>query len=367
MWLNDFFARTTGLRVVPDTWLNELKLRHHRRATDEANREAISVVEIMARHNGRPLSPALKKRADAYAVDVLGSPDYAPWLQAYAAFQGRFEDGWMPDNFYHLKVVPRISDAASVATVLKSFTNVVLKTEALPDLAYHIGGVFYDRDFAVIDRAALLRLAAPFGHVFVKPDGGWGGKGVEKIAAAAIADHAFADNCVLQRPIRQHPWFDDLSPQSVATLRITTARDPQGAIGARGAFLRLGRAGSDCVTAEESMDVAVLDSEGTLDELGYMGDWRALSTHPDTGVRLKGRKLAHFSRAAELCRGLHVKVPHLPMIGWDVAVNCDDQIELMEWNGGHCDIKFCEAVSGPHFRDMGWERFAAPDARGRLP
>jgi hypothetical protein len=127
----------------------------------------------------------------------------------------------------------------------------------------------------------------------------------------------------------------------------------------RGAFLRLGRAGSICVTAEDAMDVAVLDEDGRLDELGYMTDWRALAAHPDTGVRLKGRKLAHFARAVELCRTLHAKVPHLPMVGWDVAFNDREEIELIEWNGGHCDIKFCEAASGPHFRDMHWERFAA--------
>src|SRR5579871_2637018 len=258
MWLNDFLARATGLRVVPDTWLDELSFRHHRRATDEANREAISVVEVMARHNGRPLSSLLKRQAEAYAAEVLGGLEYAPWLQAYAACQGRFHEGWMPDNFYHLEVVPRITDAVSVATSRKTFTNVVLRTEALPDLAYHIGGVFYDRDFAVIDRATLVKLASPFAHVFVKPDGGWGGEGVKKIASAAVADHAFSDNCVVQRPIRQHPMFEELSPQSVATLRITTAWCPDGAISARGAFLRLGRAGSEWVTVKDSMDVALL-------------------------------------------------------------------------------------------------------------
>src|SRR5580692_5042672 len=201
MWINDFLARATGLRLVRDSHLEGLGFYHRRRATDAANREALAVVDMMARHNRRPLSSRLKKQADAYAVDVLGHLNYAPWLQAYAAFQGRFREGWMPDNFYHLRVVPRITDAVSVATGLKSFTNVVLKTDALPDLAYHIGGVFYDRDLDVIDRAALLTLAAPFEHVFVKPDGGWGGKGVEKISVAAIADHVFADNCVVQRPI----------------------------------------------------------------------------------------------------------------------------------------------------------------------
>ncbi len=46
------------------------------------------------------------------------------------------------------------------------------------------------------------------------------------------------------------------------------------------------------------------------------------------------------------------------MIGWDLAINRDGGVDLIEWNGGYCGVKFCEAMSGPHYRDMGWERFA---------
>jgi len=357
MRLNDVLARVTGLRLVRDSQLESIGFYRQRRAMNDANREAAAILDVMAHHNRRPLSPFLKSRADEYARDVLGSLDYAPWLYVYAAYQGTFREGWMPDNFYHLRVVPEVGNAISRVTGNKSFTSLVLKTESLPDLAYRIGGNFYDRDFAVIDRDALARLAADFSHVFVKEDGSGGGVAVQKIVAKAIADHEFQGDCVVQRPIRQHPLFDALSPQSVATLRITTARDPAGAFSVRGAFLRLGRAGRDCVVAAEAFDVIVKGADGALDELGYDGEWRALAAHPDTGAPLSGLVVPHFRRVLEFCLSLHAKVPHVSVVGWDVAITSDDGIALIEWNGGHCDIKFCETVTGPHYSDMGWERF----------
>ena len=362
MGLNDVLARVTGLRVVRSRHLESIGFFRRRRATGEANREAMAVLDVMARYNRRPLQSGLKSMADDYAAGVLGSLDYAPWLYVYAAFQGVFKPGWMPDNFYQLCVVPRIGNAVTTVTGHKSFTNLVLKTESLPDLGYCIGGNFYDRDLILIDRAALSRLASPFDHVFVKTDGGWGGQGVRKIASQALAEHVFASDCVIQRPIVQHPLFDDLSPHAVATLRITTARAPDGGFDMRGAFLRLGRAGGDHVKAADSLDVIVRGADGELDELGYDGDWRAFAAHPDTGKTLKGLVVPHFQRAVELCLTLHAKVPHVPVIGWDVAVTNGDDIELIEWNGGHCDIKFCETVTGPHYADMGWERFARDGA-----
>jgi len=357
MTLNDVLARLTGRRLVRDSQLESIGFDRQRRAVQESNREALAIVDVMARHNDRPLSPDLRRLADDYAKDVLGSLDYAPWLYVYAAYQGAFREGWMPDNFYHLRVVPKVGNAISSATGHKSFTNLVLKTESLPDLAYHIGGNFYDRNFAIIDRASLSRLAADFEHVFVKEDGSGGGKAVKKVAAGAIADYDFRGDCVVQRPIRQHPLFDTLLPQSVATLRITTARDPAGAFGMRGAFLRLGRTGSDCVIASEAFDVIVKGADGELDDLGYDGEWRGLAAHPDTGAPLAGLTVPHFARAVEFCLSLHAKVPHVAVIGWDVAITSDEHIALIEWNGAHCDVKFCETVTGPHYADMGWERF----------
>lgn len=358
MRLNDWLTRTLGVRIVRTRHLEALGLMRAREEVKRFRDEALAAVNVMERFNGKKLTPALRAKADAYAREVLGDADHAPWLYVFATMQGEFKEGWMPDDFYHMKVVPKIANGLTRITHIKSLTGILLETEALPDLAYHVGGVYYDRDLNVISLARLKEIVAPHGHVFVKKDGSGAGKAIRKLAPAELTQEALAEDCVLQRPILSHPVLEEIFPGPVATLRITTVRAPSGEISRRGAYLRLGRKGADWVTSLNSMEVAIVDEQGALDSLGYDEHWRAWPKHPDTGVGFAGRRVPEFRRAVELCLKLHAKAPHIPIVGWDVAINRDNGIELIEWNGSHCDIKFCEAHSGPYYRDMGWERFA---------
>ena len=357
MLINDLLERFIGLRVIRAHHLGAPHTRRQNR-TLAFHREAFDAIKTMEAHNGKKLTPALKRKADEYARDVLGGAEYAPWLYVYATMQGTFREGWMPDNFYQLVVVPRICKGLAAATDMKSFSDVVLDTEALPDIAYHVDGIFYDREFNVIDRAKLREIARPFGKVFVKLDNSGKGAAIAVVKADDLLTHDFAEDCAIQRPIQQHPLFDEMVAGPVATLRVTTARAPDGTISRRGARLRMGRPSSQWVQSDQQMQVAVSDDAGTLEDICYDPDWRAWDRHPDTGFVFKGVRIPQFDKAVQFCRNLHRRVPHIPMIGWDLAINRNEDVELIEWNGGHCGIKFCEAVSGPHFTDMNWERFA---------
>ena len=357
MGFNDLLERSIGVRLVRASHLDELRQRRFRRDTASFHQKAFAALKGME-SNGKNLTPQLKRAADDYAVSVLGSRDYAPWLYVYATMQGRFREGWMPDNFYQLLVVPGITKGLAEITDMKSFSNVVLGTEALPDLAYHIDGVFYDRDYGVISRETLREIARPHGKVFIKRDGGGNGADIQIVAAEDLPDHRFSFDCVLQRPIRQHEFFDAIVTGSVATLRITTTKAADGSVSARSARLRVGRANTEWVQSGRQVQAAVDPRDGRLDDVCFTPDWRQWEAHPDTGFRFAGWHIPHFDKAKALALGLHAKIPHVPMIGWDLAINREGGVELIEWNGGYCGIKFCEAVSGPHYADMNWERFA---------
>jgi hypothetical protein len=358
MGFNDFLERSIGIRVVRASHLDELAPRRFRRDTVSFHQKAFAALKGME-SNGKTLSRGIKRTADEYAASVLGSVDYAPWLYVYATMQGQFREGWMPDNFYQLLVVPQITKGLAEVTDMKSFSNIVLGTEALPDLAYHIDGVFYDRNYAIIAREQLREIARPHGKLFIKRDGGGNGADIQIVAADDLPTHTFTFDCVLQRPIRQHEFFDAIVTGSVATLRVTTAKAADGSVSARSSRLRVGRANSEWVQSGKQVQVAVDMAEGKLGHVCFTPDWREWAAHPDTGFRFSGARIPHFDKAAALALSLHAKIPHVPMIGWDLAINREGGVDLIEWNGGYCGVKFCEAMSGPHYRDMGWERFAA--------
>jgi hypothetical protein len=68
-----------------------------------------------------------------------------------------------------------------------------------------------------------------------------------------------------------------------------------------------------------------------------------------------GKKIPNFQNCVSTVLELHQQLPYVRCIGWDLIVDEQEQINLMEWNGLDNDIKVSEATQGPCFSDMGWE------------
>ena len=63
-----------------------------------------------------------------------------------------------------------------------------------------------------------------------------------------------------------------------------------------------------------------------------------------------------YAKCVETVVELHERVPFVSCIGWDVCVDSNNEPQIFEWNGRHNAIGFGEAVQGPCFRDLGWEK-----------
>lgn len=335
---------------------NELRQLH-------SNHQARVVLRTIERQQG-PTSPQSMKLCDEYARDALGSARYAPWLHVYAAVSGTFKVGWIPDNYYGLVVDPWKGGESAKVVILKTFTNRILHTEALPDLAYVIDGIYYSRNFEPLREAELPALLFDrHERVFFKADNSFQGRSVSIMTRAdfpegrgpRLPDGASLPDGVFQAPIRQHGFFADLSPKSTATLRITTTRELDGTVTVRAAYLRAGRATDDIVQCRTHVRVSVDTDTGALEDVGYLHDWRRTDQHPDTGFRFAGHSIPHFDKAIRLCTSLHASCPQMHCLGWDVCVDRDNEVKIMEWNARYNDIKFSEATMGPCFRGLGWE------------
>lgn len=322
------------------------------------NREATAGLRMVESQRGRTDRAAIR-RADEYAREVLGSADYAPWLRLYTAISGGFREGWIPDNYYGLVVAPLKGGEVSKVALTKSFTNCVLDTEALPDLAYVIDGVYYDRDYRPVSREQLPAiLFADESRTVFKADHSFRGRGVIFMTRESLseAQRQGLPDGVFQAPVRQHESFSPICPRAAATVRVTTAREPDGSVSVRSQYLRVGRASDDVVVSVNQVSVSIDAASGRLDETGFTSDWRQTDAHPDTGVRFAGHTIPGLAGALQLCQALHRSCPHMLCIGWDLCIDQQERPRLLEWNARYNGIKFPEATAGPCFRGLGWEQ-----------
>ncbi len=306
------------------------------------------------------LSRKQEKMADDYAVDVLGSKVYAPWLYVYTLMQGQFKEGWIPSNFFDDRITPAINKSVGKATRLKTFTNLILRSNSIPDIAYHIDGVLYDREMSIIPLKHLRELLdSPSQAVYVKADDSGQGRDVFRVSANELNNDFLEKigNSVIQEAITQHEFFERIIDKTVATVRITTVKEKNGEISVRAAYLRLGRSNTSWVQSDHSVRAAIVDNRGELGEFCYSSDWRKWTAHPDTKVAFARQRIPKFKEAVNTCAELHKKVPHLTIIGWDVVINDSETIKIIEWNARHPDIRFAESAQGPCFIGLNWEQY----------
>ena len=328
-------------------------------------RKAMEAVRVIQKHNSQKLTEKLKKTVDDYSIEVLGSKKFAPWLYVYTLVKGEFREGWIPDNFFGRLVSPEINKRLRVVPEFKTFSNIVLNTETLPDLGYYIDGVFYNKDFSITNLEEFRREISSRNqfNVILKKDGSEQGKGVARVKVEKLLEKKFESfgNCVIQSQLEQHEFFNDFVSGPLATVRITTVKDKLGKIGMRAAYLRLGRKGESWVQTKSLVRVAIVDDSGCLDEFGYTPDWCRWQYHPDTNFAFSNHRIPIFKECVEMCIELHEKVPHITIIGWDMAICDDETTKVIEWNAKHCDIKFSEASTGPCFLGLGWEKYKIYD------
>ncbi|WP_084625656.1 sugar-transfer associated ATP-grasp domain-containing protein [Salinimicrobium xinjiangense] len=299
------------------------------------------------------------KLADDYASEILGWRGYAPWLYVYSAINEKFLDGWIPDNYYGKIVVPALKGDQGKISDMKSFTQKIFNSSYFPDIAFHINGLWFNYKYEVIKEEIVEKIIFRHNtHTVYKIDNSVQGKGVYFFNKNNFDLNKVKKlgNGVFQKLIIQHPFFQEIMPSSVATLRVTTVVDDSGSISVRSCYLRVGRKFETHVQSHSHIRIPVNVKSGKFEKYGYLNNWSSIEKHPDTNVLFSELQLPRFQSLISTAKHLHSTQPFVRCIGWDMIIDIDENVQVMEYNGNHNDIKFSEATQGPCFSDLNWER-----------
>ncbi len=321
-----------------------------------SNGMATKALQSLEEARGK-LSKATRLRVETYSIEVLGWKGYAPWLLVYSHVAGHFKEGWIPDNFYGSVVIPKIQGDYGKVSFLKPLTNRLFQQEICPDLGYCINRVWFDCNFKPIKEELVTSLFfSETTKVICKLDRSHQGKDIYVFDQKAFTPNAVMKlgNGVVQKFIQQHDFFNAFVAGSVATIRLTTVVDQKGVISLRAAYLRLAPANHTHVQSNTQIRIPIALPSGQLHDLGYLPNWKQIAQHPDTGQPFAQQIIPHYLEAVHLVLKLHLKIPMVQVIGWDLIIDAKNNPVIMEWNGYSNDIKFSEATQGPCFKDLGW-------------
>lgn len=321
-------------------------------------KEVKGILWQIEKEKGR-MDKKITKLADAYACEVLGSKVYAPWLYVYSAVQGTFKEGWIPDNYYREIVVPKTQGSYGKLSFNNMLTNSFFKMEQFPDVAYFINGQWISTDLQLVSFSHLKRtLFKNHQEIVFKLDHSFQGTGIYLFNNSTFKEKVIRDlgDGAFQYRVRQHEFFDDFGFSALPTFRLTTVIDPQGSPSLRSAYLKLGRQGETHIHAKASVSVPIDITSGKLWDEGHLTNGSTTLHHPDTKMNFKDKIIPNFDKSVQFCKNLHLRAPYIMIIGWDVVVDHLGEVQVLEWNGYHNDIKYSEATQGPCFADLGWEQ-----------
>ena len=335
----------------------------NRRPPEYHARHAARVAQILQDLNqaGKTLKRSDVKLCENYAIDVFRHKAFTPWLLAYTAVSGNFKEGWIPDNFYGEKVVPEIQGPYGRMSLLKSMSPAVLNSPSFPDLAMQINGTLFDRAYEHLSfDEARKRLFEHADHIVFKADGSGQGKSIHFLDQDSFNRETVArlGSGVFQRRIQQHAFFQAFSGAAVAAVRITTVVEPTGKISPRAAYMCLPIGSDTHVQGSSRIRMPVDLSNGALAEIALDARWLECLAHPTSGETFAGKKIPAFKACVRTVIAHHQRIAFVGSVGWDVVVDSDGEVQILEWNGFHNGIGFSEATQGPCFADLGWERFA---------
>ena len=312
---------------------------------------------MMESGRGADISPSERKAIQRHSLKKFGSARFAEWLITYAMHRDEFHVGWVPSEYFRWHMLHAINPPeVTTLSNIKTLSSTLLGHENVPDVAFFVGGSWFDRDRKPCDYKRILSVFEEYDHVYVKADYLDQGRGVFRLDEAGFRSFFSSPlqrDYVVQYPVSQHADIEVICPSAVSTLRLLTLKVSCGAPRVIGAQMKFGQGNANYLSVEGNQLKSAVDlHSGCLGAAAYDQNWRQHYVHPDTGVTFSGLSVPAFSEAKILCLELHSKVPHFGYIGWDIVVDAGSKLHLLEWNSVFPAFAFLEAHQGPMVSDM---------------
>ena len=171
-----------------------------------------------------------------------------------------------------------------------------------------------------------------------KPIDGTLGNGIFKIKRGhptngrMLYDDCVKKNILVEECVVGCDELEAFHPASLNTIRVVTISNEEKDV-VFGAFLRMGNNGRCVDNAHAGGIFAQINVEsGIVESDGVTTGGMNFSTHPYSGILIKGFKIPRWEEIKNVCVKAAKVMPGTYFVGWDVCILQDGQIELIEAN-----------------------------------
>ncbi len=293
------------------------------------------------------------------------------FIKAYVALTGVKSVNFIPENVYYTTIEPILNNALSSAGYEdKAQIDWFHDKKYVPRIFLrNIHGVYYDGERIEVQHPQLEIDTNECSKLIVKPSiESQGGRNIYVFTAREnqwltingeelsiqFLEEKFKENFIIQEFVEQHPFFSQFNESSVNTIRVMTYRSVKdNQIHVLHGVLRVGKAGKEI--DNQSLGGFAC---GILDN-GELRDFAADKDGVTTTTLANGRiilsevgqvyMIDEVKRVAGLLAKSHV---HSRVLGFDLCVDKNSQVKLIEVNNMDIGMELLQHLVGPLLGDL---------------
>lgn len=308
------------------------------------------------------LTEVQKAKIEDFYQKYYGKKIDVNWHRLYQSFTGNFDETYLPEYIFSSEIEPKWNsrmyrDALSDKNLLYIYT-VGMDGVRIPKIyASRVNGLIRDENMVPTDREHIIQLLSNIGETVIKPtvDSGSGKNvrflnivnGIDAGNGEPLGDiiDSFPDDFNIQECIINHSSLQKLNDSSVNTFRIVTYIW-DGQIYHMPIALRIGQGGNRLDNAHAGGMFVGISDEGKLGEYAYTEFKDTFSQHPDTGTVFKDCKIELVPQILKAAYKMHARVPQLKVMSWDLTLDQDGTVVLIEVNTVGQTVWFPQMANG---------------------
>lgn len=279
----------------------------------------------------------------------------------YYSVNDYFSVKYIPTYIYYSQITPLFNDTRM--RIVYSDKN--MSDRLFPDVLQprgiikNMNGFFY-HDERPIDRAKAIAICEDLPDAVIKHsiDSCQGESVIRFSSSRGVTTHqnkrvaelfdAYGKNFLVQEAVRQHDRLGSLNETSLNTIRVMTFYRDCNEVVPLFAVLRMGRKGVKVDNASAGGLYCGINVDGTLAKYAYTLKPFGKFTASDAGVTFEGFEIPRFRDIVAKVCDMHLMLPYARLIGWDMSVDADNNIVLIEINPTDTGVF---QATGPAFGD----------------
>ena len=201
---------------------------------------------------------------------------------------------------------------------------------------------------------AFLKNIEGLDEVIVKPLDSLGSHGIKKHRVneseeqnRSVFNAVMKKPCIVEQIVQQDAEIGSFWNETLNTVRIMSLIDKDGNFHVLNSIIKIGTKHDADNLVAGGLACGIDTKTGIICTNGVSIDGKVFEAHPLSGKPFKGFQIPKWERITKTCEQAARLVPEMPYVGWDIALNSEGEVDIIEGNHNQAGflVQFPFAIS----------------------